>query len=306
MQIAVQIIIAALVLAAAAWIIMVVYGIARAASRRRLLRMSFDSMNDTPARTGISVLCRAVSDFSQVENLLSVEYMNYEVVLVLDSAADETMLTDILRRYDMVRVDSRLSYDLPVSGVRALFRSRRRCFRRLTVADKAAGHDTLDMAVSIASYDYLLPLPAGCYLLPDAVERLAVEVGGADCDRTDIVVTRGSNPIALYSRAVIMRNKGFSPSLIRRTPRRRIRIVNEPLTIMPYARRKINFRLASVTVLLLAGIVASLFAGFSVWVTLALAATLLLAVSAVLFATPYLAPYFQGRKAVATAISDFR
>ena len=153
--------------------------ISRARSKRLLLNAVRRASSDAPDGIGISVLCSGVTDAAQIENLLSPEYSRYEVIVVLDARRHAAEFAALTARYHMIRVEWVCSGELEVSGVRALGRSRRRCFRRLVLVDRAQDSEAgdFDAAASVATYDYLLPVRAGCFLLPGSVERLVAELG---------------------------------------------------------------------------------------------------------------------------------
>lgn len=142
--------------------------ISRARSKRLLLNAVRRASSDAPDGIGISVLCSGVTDAAQIENLLSPEYSRYEVIVVLDARRHAAEFAALTARYRMIRVEWVCSGELEVSGVRALGRSRRRCFRRLVLVDRAQDSEAgdFDAAASVATYDYLLPVRAGCFLLP--------------------------------------------------------------------------------------------------------------------------------------------
>ena len=136
--------------------------ISRARSKRPLLNAVRRASSDAPDGIGISVLCSGVTDAAQIENLLSPEYSRYEVIVVLDARRHACEFAALTARYRMIRVEWVCSGELEVSGVRALGRSRRRCFRRLVLVDRAGPEaGDLDAAASVATYDYLLPVRAG-------------------------------------------------------------------------------------------------------------------------------------------------
>lgn len=111
--------------------------ISRARSKRLLLNAVRRASSDAPDGIGISVLCSGVTDAAQIENLLSPEYSRYEVIVVLDARRHAAEFAALTARYRMIRVEWVCSGELEVSGVRALGRSRRRCFRRLVLVDRA-------------------------------------------------------------------------------------------------------------------------------------------------------------------------
>ena len=168
----------------------------RARDRRLLVAAARTAYSDAPDGIGISVLCSGVTDPAQLENLLSPEYSRYEVVVVLDSRRQAAEFGALVARYRMIRVEWTFAGELEVTGVRALGRSRKRCFRRLVLVDRvfdgAAGD--LDAAAAVATYDYLLPVGRGQCLLPGTVERLVAELGSEPPGSLDLVRSHLANP----------------------------------------------------------------------------------------------------------------
>ena len=200
--------------------------ISRARSKRLLLNAVRRASSDAPDGIGISVLCSGVTDAAQIENLLSPEYSRYEVI------AEFAALT---ARYRMIRVEWVCSGELEVSGVRALGRSRRRCFRRLVLVDRAQDSEAgdFDAAASVATYDYLLPVRAGCFLLPGSVERLVAELGEGRPGSLDLIRSPLGEPVALLSREAVVAAGGFGMRPLRGIPRCRRRMLWEPLLAAP-------------------------------------------------------------------------
>ena len=126
-----------LLAAVAAAALALLWLVVRGHNKRLLLAGSHAVASDTPGGIGISVLCSGVHAQEQVENLLSAEYAHYEVIVVLDSLRYPVEFAAFTARYRMIRVEYALSEELPVTGVRALGRSRKRRFRRLVLVDRA-------------------------------------------------------------------------------------------------------------------------------------------------------------------------
>jgi len=135
----------------------------------------------------------------------------------------------------MIRVEWVCSGELEVSGVRALGRSRRRCFRRLVLVDRARDSEAgdFDAAASVATYDYLLPVRAGCFLLPGSVERLVAELGEGRPGSLDLIRSPLGEPAALLSREAVVAAGGFGMRPLRGIPRCRRRMLWEPLLAAP-------------------------------------------------------------------------
>lgn len=257
------------------WLVM------RGRNKRLLLAGAHGTSGDAPDGIGITVLCSGVHTPEQVENLLSVEYARYEVVVVMDSMRWPAEFAALATRYHMIRVEYVLSEELPVLGVRALGRSRKRRFRRLVLVDRA--HDTLDgdfdAAAGVAAYDYVLPVREGQYLLPGVIRRLVSEVGERGAGTCDLVRSRIGAPAFLLSREAVVAAGGFAARPWRSVPRRCRRTLWEPLFYAPRPARKPHRTLrAAAAVLLLAAIAAALWAGW--WPAAALLLTAALVWSA--------------------------
>ena len=214
--------------------------ISRARSKRLLLNAVRRASSDAPDGIGISVLCSGVTDAAQIENLLSPEYSRYEVIVVLDARRHAAEFAALTARYRMIRVEYVLSEELPVTGVRALGRSRKRRFRRLVLVDRA--QDTpagdFDAAAEVAAYDYVLPVREGQFLLPDAVARLVAEVGERGVGGCDCVRSRIGEPAALLSREAVIAAGGFAHRPGKSVPWRRRRNLWEPVFYAPQSGRK--------------------------------------------------------------------
>lgn len=224
-----------LLLAAAVAAVTVLWLVVRGRNKRLLLAASHATAGDAPDGIGISVLCSGVRTQEQVENLLSVEYARYEVVVVLDSLRYPAEFAALSTRYHMIRVEYALSEELPVPGVRAMGRSRKRRFRRLVLVDRV--QDTpdgdFDAAAGVAAYDYVLPVREGQYLLPGAVGRLVAEVGEQGGGTCDFVRSRIGEPASLLSREAVVAAGGFAARAGKNVPRRRRRNLWEPVFHKP-------------------------------------------------------------------------
>lgn len=208
--------------------------VVRAVSKRRLLAESFRSTVDAADGPGISILCGSV-DRRRLENLLGTEYPRCEVVVTMDANYDHAAFRAIVERFRMARVTHSLSHEIPAVGIRALYRSQDRRFRRLILIDKLSTTESDDRnaAACYASFDYLLPLPDGCMMLDDAVERLVVAVCEYEADDVAVIRTDVGPATALYRREDVVSAGGFGSGALARLPHRRMRTLHEPLVWCP-------------------------------------------------------------------------
>lgn len=206
----------------------------RADARRRLLTETYRTTVDAVDGAGISLLC-GNADMRRIEHLLAVEYPACEVVATIDANDDYEAFVTLVRQYALVRIGRTLPGELPTVGIRALYRSRERRFRRLILIDKLASSDVDDRnaAACCASYEYLWPLADGCLPAENAVERLAVAVAECEVENVDVIRTDAGAPAALYRRETVIACGGFGSAALAKIPRRRIRTIHDVLVWCP-------------------------------------------------------------------------
>lgn len=251
--------------------------ISRARSKRLLLNAVRRASSDAPDGIGISVLCSGVTDAAQIENLLSPEYSRYEVIVVLDARRHAAEFAALTARYRMIRVEWVCSGELEVSGVRALGRSRRRCFRRLVLVDRARDSEAgdFDAAASVATYDYLLPFAPGCFLLPRKRRAARRRTGRRPAGKPRPHTLAPGRTAALLSREAVVAAGGFGMRPLRGIPRCRRRMLWEPLLAAPRSGVRMPGRLRGLAAAsLAAAFAAAAAAGW--WTSAAALATLAL------------------------------
>ena len=139
--------------------------------------------------------------------------------------------------------------------------------------DSEAGD--FDAAASVATYDYLLPVRAGCFLLPGSVERLVAELGEGRSGSLDLIRSPLGEPAALLSREAVVAAGGFGMRPLRGIPRCRRRMLWEPLLAAPRSGTRMPGRLRGLAAAsLAAAFAAAAAAGW--WTSAAALATLAL------------------------------
>ncbi len=256
---------------------------------RRLLAMHHHLLCEVGGGVGLSVLCVDPEDERQVINLLDTEYPCFEAVVVIDGALRSELLHRLIADYRLFRVDYRPSTELPTEGVRGLYRSRNRSFRRLVVVDRERSQpvDDYNTAVGVAAFEYLLPVGAGQFLRPHAIERLAVEIGRRE-EPTELLHLPIGSPAMVVAREKIIRSGGFGGPLTAEVPRQLKATLYEPLIYRPDVRRS-RGRWRRVALPVVAGLtVAALLQGW--WTIVALLLTVLYFWAVVHTAAPFVSP----------------
>lgn len=277
--------------------------VARDERRRRLRAVRRGVLCDVGEGVGISLLLANAGDLCQIADLLDTEYPRCEVVAVLDGQQRAEEFRAVVAAYHLLRVDYRISRELPATGVRGLYRSRSRSFRRLVLIDRAASvaADDYDAAAGVAAYDYLLPVGPGQFLLPRAVERLAGELAEHRREPLRLIRIRAGVPAALVHRDAVVAAGGFSGRILRHIPRRACRSLYESFLYRPAAAPAVPQKVLAVPALLLAAAIGAA-AWLGLWITASVFLTGAFLWAAASYAGPWVSPRMQRRSECLAAL----
>ena len=135
----------------------------------------FQRLMQSDALPPITILMPAYNESATIEAsvtaILTLEYRNYEVVVVNDGSKDDTM--DRLRHaFDLYEIPRVYPETIPTKPLRALYRSRSRT--RLVVLDKDNGGkaDSLNAAINASRFPLVIAIDADTLIEPDALLRL--------------------------------------------------------------------------------------------------------------------------------------
>ena len=135
----------------------------------------FQRLMQSDALPPITILVPAYNESATIEAsvtaILTLEYRNYEVVVVNDGSKDDTM--DQLRHaFDLYEIPRIYPETIATKPLRALYRSRSRS--RLLVIDKENGGkaDSLNAAINASRFPLVIAVDADTLIEPDALLRL--------------------------------------------------------------------------------------------------------------------------------------
>ena len=116
----------------------------------------------------------ALSIDENVQSLLSLNYNNYEVIVVNDGSKDNTLAL-MIEAYELEAVDCELQEGIPTKAVRQVYKSRNPSFKKLTVIDKVNGGkgDALNVGLNFSRNPYVVCIDVDCILEKDALLKLA-------------------------------------------------------------------------------------------------------------------------------------
>lgn len=141
---------------------------------------------------GISIVAPAFNEeviiVDSVHSLLSLDYPNFEVVIVNDGSKDKTL--ELLKKeFDLEEVPYYYAYKVYCKSVRRILRSNDPKYNKLIVVDKENGGtkaDAMNAGVNVAHFDYFINTDVDCILAPDTLSKIILPV--LDSDKQVIAV----------------------------------------------------------------------------------------------------------------------
>jgi len=135
----------------------------------------FQRLMQSDALPPITILVPAYNESATIEAsvtaILTLEYRNFEVIVVNDGSKDDTM-GRLSQAFDLFEVPRTYRDTIPSAPVRAVYRSRTRT--RLMVIDKENGGkaDSLNAAINASRFPLVIAVDADTLIEPDALLRL--------------------------------------------------------------------------------------------------------------------------------------
>ncbi len=108
-----------------------------------------------------------------VRSLLSIFYVNLEVIIINDGSKDDC-LEKMIEAYDLEKIDYFVNEQIKTKEVRGVYKSRKSIFHKLIVVDKVNGGkaDALNVGLNISSNQYLVCIDVDCVLEQDALLKM--------------------------------------------------------------------------------------------------------------------------------------
>jgi cellulose synthase/poly-beta-1,6-N-acetylglucosamine synthase-like glycosyltransferase len=135
----------------------------------------FQRLMQSDALPPITILVPAYNESATIEDsvtaILTLEYRNYEVIVVNDGSKDDT-IERLRQAFDLYEIPRIYPETIPTRPLRALYRSRSRS--RLLVLDKENGGkaDSLNAAINASRFPLVIAIDADTLIEPNALLRL--------------------------------------------------------------------------------------------------------------------------------------
>ena len=128
----------------------------------------------SPLAPGITIIAPAYNEaltiVENIRSLLSLQYVNYEVMVVNDGSKDDT-LQKMIEAYDLELTERKIDPEWKSKPIRGIYKSKQQSFSKLTVVDKENGgkSDALNTGIQLSEMSYVGCIDVDCLLLPDAL-----------------------------------------------------------------------------------------------------------------------------------------
>lgn len=153
----------------------------------------------SPEAPSVSILAPAYNEettiIENVRSLLSIQYSNFEVIVVNDGSRDRS-LVKMIEEYELQKVNFAVRETLKTEPIKAVYKSRNPTHQNLIVVDKENGgkSDALNVALNVSTKDYTLNIDVDSILEQDCLLKL-MKPFLEETDR-DMVATGGVVRIA--------------------------------------------------------------------------------------------------------------
>lgn len=156
----------------------------------------YEEMLDVSYTKPISILVPAYNEeagiLGTVRSLLSIEYPEYEIVVINDGSTDDT-LERLKQDFDLIPMKRVIREQLKTKRVRAVYRSRK--FSHLFVIDKENGGkaDALNAGINFSTYPYVCSIDGDSVIERRAFLKVMKPIVDSD---EDVIASGGSVRIA--------------------------------------------------------------------------------------------------------------
>jgi len=161
----------------------VLLGLISIKSLREYLRnnnfINFNVLLSSENSPSLSLIAPAYNEGKTIEeniqSLLSLNYSNYEVIIVNDGSKDNSMEIMIKTYYLEIDSDFRFHPYLKTKEIKGIYRSKNPAFKKLIVVDKMNGgkSDALNVGINISSKPYIVCIDVDCIIEKDALLKMA-------------------------------------------------------------------------------------------------------------------------------------
>lgn len=142
--------------------------------RRKNSFNDLSKVMSSPLAPSISIIAPAYNEeltiVENIRSLMSLKYINYEVMVVNDGSKDNT-LQKMIKAYDLIKIEKEIDPNWKSKPIRGVYKSTLPAFAKLTVIDKENGgkSDALNTGIQLSESKYVGCIDVDCLLMPEAL-----------------------------------------------------------------------------------------------------------------------------------------
>lgn len=135
------------------------------------------SILSSPLSPSISILAPAYNEANTIienaRSLLSLHYVDFEVIIINDGSKDDT-LRKMINEYQMEEVDYAINYEIPCNPIKAVYKSSNQAFSKLILVDKVNGGkaDALNAGMNISTKQLFTTIDVDCVIEHDGLLKM--------------------------------------------------------------------------------------------------------------------------------------
>ena len=139
--------------------------------------VDYSALLSSPLAPSITIIAPAFNEgntiIENIKSLLSIHYTNFEVVIVNDGSADDS-LNKIVTFYQLEKVDFYIDNVIPTKSIRGIYKSTNKAYSKLIVIDKVNGGkaDSLNCGINFSNKQYFAAIDVDCILEEDAILKM--------------------------------------------------------------------------------------------------------------------------------------
>ena len=125
----------------------------------------------------VSILAPAYNEaknvVDNVRSLMSINYVNLEIIIINDGSTDDTM-QKLIANYQLRQVKFAVDYKIACNEIRGVYKSGNKAFQKLLVIDKVNGGkaDALNAGINISTSELIMSIDVDCIIESDAVLKM--------------------------------------------------------------------------------------------------------------------------------------
>lgn len=140
-------------------------------------KVDYKQILSSPFSPSISLIAPAYNEgasiVQNVRSMLSLEYNNFEVIIINDGSKDDS-IAQLINKYDLVQVNFDYQAKISTKPIKAIYKSKNRAFKKLIVVDKENGGkpDALNVGLNISDKELVACVDVDCIIETDALLKM--------------------------------------------------------------------------------------------------------------------------------------